>query len=340
MSHRETVSVLGGGSWGTTLAHLFAQNGHDVLLWVRRTEQVRQLNEEHRNERYLPGFAVHPGVAATDDLERAMRHARLITVVVPSHSLRDVANEMGRYATGDQLLLSATKGLERESFKRMSQVLAEETCCKKIGALSGPNLAREIMAGQPAATVIASRYREIVSEGARLLATPMFRVYGNDDVPGVEMSGALKNIIAIAAGVAAGLDLGDNSKSMLITRGLAEIRRMGEAIGATPLTFAGLAGIGDLMATCASALSRNHQVGFRLARGETLAHILDTMVQVAEGVNTAEVTLAYARRIRVEMPICEGVNQILFDETPPMDVIRALMNRRSTYEIDATPIHG
>ena len=339
MSRRETVSVLGGGSWGTTLAHLFAQNGHDVLLWVRRSEQVRQINEEHRNERYLAGFAVHHGVSATDDLERAMRHSQMIVTVVPSHSLRAVSTEMGRWATGDQLLLSATKGLERESFKRMSQVLAEETCCKKIGALSGPNLAREIMAGQPAATVIASRYREVVQEGSRLLATPMFRVYGNDDVPGVEMSGALKNIIAIAAGVAAGLELGDNSKSMLITRGLAEIRRIGEAIGAAPLTFGGLAGIGDLMATCASSLSRNHQVGFRLARGESLAHILETMVQVAEGVNTAEVTLSYARRIGVEMPITEGVNQLLFDGIAPMDVIRSLMLRRSTYEIDATPIH-
>lgn len=340
MSARETVTVLGGGSWGTTLAHLFAQNGHDVLLWVRRGEQVRQINGEQRNERYLPGYAIHEGVSATDDLERAMRHSRMIVVVVPSHALRDVANEMGQFATGDQLLISATKGLEKASFKRMTQLLAEETCCKKIGALSGPNLAREIMAGQPAATVIASRYREVVEEGARLLATPMFRVYGNGDVPGVEMCGALKNIIAIASGVAAGLGLGDNSQAMLITRGLAEIRRIGEAVGATALTFSGLAGIGDLMATCGSSLSRNHQVGFRLAKGETLSHILETMVQVAEGVNTAEVALGYAQRIGVEMPITSGVCNLLFQDQSPQDVIRELMTRRSTYEIDATPIHA
>lgn len=340
MSARETVTVVGGGSWGTTLAHLFAQNDHDVLLWVRRADQVRQINEEHRNERYLPGYAIHPGVSATEDLERAMRHSRVVVVVVPSHALRSVASEMGRHATGDQLLISATKGLERDSFKRMTQLLAEETCCKKLGVLSGPNLAREIMAGQPAATVIASRYREVVAEGARLLATPMFRVYGNDDVPGVEMCGALKNIIAIASGVAAGLGLGDNSQSMLMTRGLAEIRRIGEAVGATPLTFSGLAGIGDLMATCASSLSRNHQVGFRLAKGESLPHILETMVQVAEGVNTAEIAQAYARRLGVEMPITAGVCQLLFEGMSPQDAIRELMNRRSTYEIDATPIHA
>jgi glycerol-3-phosphate dehydrogenase (NAD(P)+) len=339
MSKRETVTVLGGGSWGATLAHLFACNGHDVLLWVRRKDQVRQINEEHRNEKYLPGYELHTGVRGTWDLEESMRHSKLIIVAVPSHALRQVAYEAGAFASGDQILISATKGLERESYKRMSQILHEETCCKKIGALSGPNLAREIMAGQPAATVIASRFKEVVSEGARLLASSRFKVYGNRDVAGVELSGALKNIIAIASGVAAGLGLGDNSQAMLITRGLAEIRRMGEAAGADPLTFGGLAGVGDLMATCASSLSRNHQVGFRLAQGETLEHILDTMVMVAEGVNTALVAKDYARRVGVEMPITLGVCQLLYDGVSCQDVIHELMTRRSTYEIDATPIH-
>ena len=336
---RETVSILGGGSWGTTLAHLFALNGHDVLLWARRQEQVTQLNDAHTNERYLPGFTLHEGVRGTHRLDAAMSHSPFVVVAVPSHALRELAFEMGQYASGDQILVSATKGLEKDTFSRMTEVLREETCCKKVGSLSGPNLAREIMAGQPAATVIASRYHEVIEEGARLLASSMFKVYGNDDVVGVELCGALKNIMAIASGVSAGLGLGDNSQAMLITRGLAEIRRVGEAAGANSLTFSGLAGVGDLMATCASSLSRNHQVGFRLGKGESLGHILDTMIQVAEGVNTARVAKAYSELLRVEMPITTGVCQLLFEGISPQAVIRELMTRRSTYEIDATPIH-
>ena len=332
------VGVIGGGSWGTTLAHLFAVAGNPVLLCVRRKEQAAEINNEKTNERYLPGYLLHEGIQGVTSLEKVARQCELIVMAVPSSSFRETSNQLGEYVQGDQIILSATKGLEQESFLRMTEILREETCCKKVGALSGPNLAREIMAGHPAATVIASRYDEVVQCGANVLASSVLRVYGNRDVIGTELAGALKNILAIAAGVATGLEMGDNAKALLITRGLAEISRLGVAAGANPLTFVGLTGVGDLMATCGSPLSRNHQVGRRLGEGQSLDEILNSMVMVAEGVKTTRVALALAERLGVEMPIAQGVHKVLYEGISAADAVEALMARSSTYELDGAEI--
>ncbi len=335
---QEHVGVVGGGSWGTTLAHLFAVAGNRVSLCVRRVEQAEELNTSHTNERYLPGHRIHEDVTGVTDLKWIAQQCPVVVIAVPSSGIRQTAFEMGEFLQGDQILISATKGLEEGTFRRMTEVLREETCCKKIGALSGPNLAREIMEGHPAATAIASRYMDVVSRVSELLASSALRVYGNEDVIGAELAGALKNILASAAGVASGLGMGDNAKAFLITRGLAEISRLGVAAGADPLTFVGLTGVGDLMATCASPLSRNHQVGKRLGEGESLDDILGDMVMVAEGVKTTRVAREFADRLGVEMPITEGVYRLLYDGVDPADVVGELMGRRSTYELDGREI--
>lgn len=338
MSANEPIGVIGGGSWGTTLAHLFAVAGNPVSLCVRRKEQADEINNAHRNERYLPGYALHEGVRGVTDLGAVAKNCGLIVLAVPSSAFRATAYELGEYVKGDQIILSATKGLEQKTFMRMTEVLREETCCKKVGALSGPNLAREIMEGHPAATVIASRYDEVVERGASLLASSVLRVYGNRDVIGTELAGALKNILAIAAGVASGLGMGDNAKALLITRGLAEMSRLGVAAGANPLTFVGLTGVGDLMATCASPLSRNHQVGKMLGEGKSLEEILGNMVMVAEGVKTTRVALEFAEKLGIEMPIAEGVFKVLYEGVPAKDAVEGLMARNSTYELDGKAI--
>lgn len=332
------VGIIGGGSWGTALAHLFGIAGANPLLYVRREEQANEINKKRTNERYLKGYAIHGDVIATTDLKRVATSAGYLVVVVPSSSLRKVAYELGNYVRGDQVLLSATKGLEPKTFHRMSEILRQETCAKKIGALSGPNLAKELMDEQPAGTVIASPYREVVSRGATLLRSSVMRVYGSTDVIGVELAGALKNILAICSGIASGLGLGDNARSTLITRGLAEIGRLGVKAGASPLTFKGLAGVGDVIATCSSPLSRNHRVGRGLASGKSVDEVLESMVEVAEGVNTTRVARAYARELGVEMPITESLYRVLYERESPKDMIEELMRRKVVYEIDRAPI--
>jgi glycerol-3-phosphate dehydrogenase (NAD(P)+) len=331
----DRVAVLGGGSWGTCLAHLAGQAGpEDVVLWMRDEGAVREVNEQRTNRRYLGEVRLAERVRATTDLREAVLGTRLVIVAVPSSAFRDVSAAAGEFVTGDQVLLSATKGLEPRTFARMSQVLAEETCARKVGAVSGPNLAKEIIAGQPAATVVASRFREAIVVGARLLHGPALRVYGNMDLKGVELAGALKNVIAIATGVAQGLGFGTNVRAMIITRGLAEVQRLGVKLGADPLTFSGLAGIGDLMATCSSELSRNFRVGLGLARGRSLDEITAELGEVAEGVNTTRVALALARSVDVALPITEGVGRLLDGGETPRQVLDDLMTRAARYEID------
>ncbi|MBX3466556.1 MAG: NAD(P)-dependent glycerol-3-phosphate dehydrogenase [Planctomycetes bacterium] len=332
---KERVAVVGGGSWGTTLAHLAAMAGdEEVVLWMRDAEAVREVNEARTNRRYLGDVTLAPTVRATTELGDAVPDARLVIVCVPSSAFREVAGQAGEFVTGDQVLLSATKGLEPRTFVRMSQVLAEETCARKVGAISGPNLAKELIAGQPGATVVASRYREAIVVGAQLLHSRVLRVYGNLDVKGVELAGALKNVIAIATGVAHGLGLGVNVRAMLITRGLAEVQRLGVRLGADALTFSGLAGIGDLLATASSELSRNFRVGLGLAQGRALEAVLDELGEVAEGVNTTRVALELARSVDVPLPIIEGVGRLLFQGATPGSVLDDLMTRAARYEID------
>lgn len=330
------VSVIGGGSWGTLVAHLIAENGHPVKLYMRDAEQASALNATRRNPRYFPDLELSTRLLATASLEAAAQDARTLFLMVPSHSLRAVARELGDHLDGRHVLIHGVKGIEPATFKRMSQVLREETCCRKIGVLSGPNLAREVAAGHPSASVIASAFQEVIDVGSQLLKSKGFRVYGNDDVVGTELGGSLKNIMAIAAGLAHGLGFGDNTKALLLTRGLAEMTRLGSHLGAQPATFAGLSGIGDLMATCFSPLSRNFQVGYRLARGEELEAITSDINQVAEGVRTTQTVAEHARLERIYMPITTGVYRVLFEGATPVEALRGLLDvGRNPNEQDA-----
>jgi glycerol-3-phosphate dehydrogenase (NAD(P)+) len=327
MSVRDPVDVLvvGGGSFGTALAALLAETGRRVLIWVRRAEQAEQINREHRNSRYFPERELPPGLAATTDMESSVPAAPIVLMAVPSRSFRGVAALVGNCIQGDQVLVHATKGLEVESFKRMSEILREETCSLKIGVLSGPSLAAEIMARHPAGAIVASRYQEVVDKVQALFRSDRMRVYGGRDVIGTELGGAFKNIIAVAAGGVDGMGFGDNSKALVMTRGLSEMVRFGVALGAEVLTFGGLAGIGDLMATCASPLSRNHRVGVALARGEPLEDILNRMGQVAEGVPTTAAVHRQARALGLDLPIVRAVHGVLYEGLTTLQALQDLM---------------
>lgn len=320
------VLVLGGGTFGTALASLLANQGRRVKLWVRRAEQAEQINTTHINERYLPDFELPGNLEAITDLAAAVHGAPLLLMVIPSKQFRNVAKQVGDHLEGDQLVVHATKGIEIETFKRMTEVLREETCALKIGVLSGPNLSREIMAGHPAGALVASRYNEVVTKAQALFAGSRMRLYGGRDVIGTEVGGAFKNIIALAAGMAAGLGFGDNTKALLITRGLSEMARFGVAVGGDVFTFGGLAGIGDLMATCASPLSRNHQVGARMAKGETLADILASTHQVAEGVPTTKAVHNQAQAMGLDLPIVRAVYSRLYEDWTNDQVVENLMS--------------
>ncbi len=318
------VVVVGGGSFGSALAHILAGLERRLVLWVRRPELAAEINERHTNQRYLEGLSLSAKLEATTDLA-AVTRAPVVLLAVPSRSFREVARAIGEHLRGDQLLVHVTKGLEQGTFKRMSEILREETCALKIGVLSGPNLARELMTDQPGGALIASRYDLVIRAAQALFAGGPLRTYGGHDVIGTELGGAFKNIIALAAGVADGLGFGDNAKALLVTRGLSEMTRFGVAMGAELLTFGGLAGIGDLMATCGSPLSRNHQVGERLGRGEPLEAILGSMASVAEGVPTTRAVREAALARRLSLPIVEAVYGLLYDGHTAAQALAALM---------------
>lgn len=319
--------VLGGGGFGTTLAHLLAEQGRRVLLWVRREEAAREIGRAHRCERYLPGFHLSSRLRATTDLAGAVRQAPVVLVAVPSRSMRDVARLLGDTMEGDQIVVHATKGIEIGTGLRMSEILRRETCALKIGALSGPNLSHEIMAGKPAGAVIASRFEEVTRAVQGLFAGTRFRVYAGADVIGAEIGGAFKNIVALAAGAADGMDLGANAKALMVTRGLAEMQRYGTALGADPMTFQGLAGIGDLMATCFSPLSRNRSLGERLARGETVEAALAGLTQVAEAVPTCLAVHQQAVQMGLELHVVQAVHGVLYEGVTPAEALRELTAR-------------
>ena len=333
------AAVLGGGSWGTALAHILGSHGYDTVLWMRDEKTAHEVNAHRVNHRYLGEAPIDERVTATTDLQLAAVHAETIIVAIPSKAFRRVCYDLGGHITGDQVLISATKGLEADGLKRMSELLREETCARKVGALSGPNLAREVIAGHPSATVVASPFEEVMVKAEKMLAGPTFRLYGNFDLVGVELAGALKNIYAIAGGVAAGLGFGANTLSMLISRGLAEMSRLGTTLGAERITFQGLAGVGDLVATCSSTLSRNQTVGRRLAKGEQLDDIIANLGMVAEGVNTTEAVHHFASDLGVDMPIAEAMYRMLYEQATPSEALAALMARASRYENMDSPMH-
>lgn len=334
MSGPGGAAVLGGGSWGTTIAHVLASNGQGCRLWLRDRQVAGAIGTQQENPRYLPGERLAVGIRPVTSIQEAVEGASIVFVAVPARSFREVCRAAGRHLAGDQAAVACTKGLEPGTHLRMTEILRAETCLRLVGGLGGPTLAIEVVRGQPSACVVASPFDEVIRRTSRVLMNERLRVYGNRDLVGVEVCGAVKNVIAIAAGMARGFGFGANTLSLLITRGLAEIRRYAVAQGADPHTMSGLAGVGDLVVTCSSPLSRNNQVGYRLARGEALPAILADMRQVAEGVPTTAVVHEHAEALGIEAPITSGLHRILTEGADPAAAVSDLMSRRARYEID------
>jgi glycerol-3-phosphate dehydrogenase (NAD(P)+) len=310
------IAVLGAGSWGTTVASLVAPR-HETVLWARDPEVARTVNTEHANSAYLPGFGLAPELSATAELEQAVCSADLVVVGVPTSGFRAVLEDAARFMRPWVPVVSLSKGLEKNTHLRMTEVIKQVIPGHPVAALTGPNIAHEIMSGKAAAAVIATEDLEVASAIQKVVTRGLFRVYLNDDVVGCEMGGALKNVIAIAAGIGEGLGVGDNTRAAVMSRGLAELTRLGVAMGAQPATFAGLAGMGDLIATCMSPHSRNRAVGEQLGKGRRLEDILAEMHMVAEGVKTASVALELAERHGLDLPICTMIDKVVKGEIEP-----------------------
>lgn len=330
------VAVLGGGSWGTALAWIVGGKGTPVRLWFRDPEQAVQAATTRRNERYLPDLALPHSIEPTSEFEGCLRDASLIVVAVPTSAVRPTLTSLLPHLNGAPPILLAAKGLERDTGRRLTEVAQEVlgASAARVAVLSGPNLAGEIVAGMPAATVIAGTDEVTLRDMQHTFSTPFFRVYTNTDVAGVELGGALKNPIAIAAGISDGLGFGNNTKASLLTRGLAEITRLGVAAGASASTFSGLSGVGDLLTTAYSSLSRNYRVGLALGQGDTLSHAQESLHQVAEGVPTTEAACRLAERLGVEAPIMQELRTLLFEGAPVREAVTRLMSRPYRDEAD------
>ncbi|WP_407310553.1 NAD(P)H-dependent glycerol-3-phosphate dehydrogenase [Pseudomonas sp. nanlin1] len=339
MTEQQPVAVLGGGSFGTAAANLLAENGHQVRQWMRDPQQAEAMRSVRENPRYLKGIKIHPGVEPVTDLLQTLQGCDLIFVALPSSALRTVLAEHAERLAG-KLLVSLTKGIEAQTFKLMSEILAEIAPQARIGVLSGPNLAREVAEHALTATVIASTDEELCQRVQAALHGRTFRVYASADRFGVELGGALKNVYAIIAGMAAALGMGENTKSMLITRALAEMTRFAVSQGANPMTFLGLAGVGDLIVTCSSAKSRNYQVGYALGEGLSLDEAVNRLGEVAEGVNTLKVLKVKAEELQVYMPLVAGLHAILFEGRTLAQVIESLMRAEPKTDVDFIPTSG
>lgn len=320
-------AVIGAGAWGTALATLLADNGHPTVVWAYEPDVAEAINDAHENPRFLPGVQLHPELRATADKATAVTAAELVVYATPSHVLRDVSSSARAWMSPNATLVVATKGIERERLALMTDVIAEEFAGHPVVALSGPSFASEVAARQPTAIVAASTDAAAARRAQEVLSSPSFRVYTHDDVIGAELAGALKNVMAVATGISDGLELGYNARAALITRGLAEMMRLGARLGARPSTFAGLAGVGDLVLTCTGALSRNRTVGLEIGRGATLSEVLAGRETVAEGVITTESAKALAEREGVEMPIVNAVHRVLFERQPARWALVELMTR-------------
>jgi glycerol-3-phosphate dehydrogenase (NAD(P)+) len=326
------VVVLGAGSWGTTVAHLAAHNT-PTTLWARREDVAAEVNEEHTNSRYLPDYQLHPSLVATSDLAGAVGQADVLVMGIPSSGFRATLEDVRDHLRPWVPVVSLAKGLEQGTKLRMTQVIGEVLPGHPYGVLTGPNLAKEILAGHAAAAVVAMSDTTVANRLQCLFATELFRVYTNHDVVGCELGGALKNVIALASGMADGLGAGDNTRAAVITRGLAELSRLGVAMGGEPLTFSGLAGMGDLLATCMSSQSRNRHVGEQLGKGRSIEQIIEEMDQVAEGVRTARVVLELAEEHGVEMPITAEVASVCAGGSDAVAAYRGLLRREVTSEL-------
>ena len=328
------VAILGGGSFGTAIANIVADNGHDVRLWLRSEERALEINQAHVNEAYLPGVALNPALRATTDLADAVQSAEVVFMAVPSKSCREVSQTLAGLLGDDCILISTTKGIEADGFKLMSQVIHEEIPNARLGVMSGPNLAKELAERQITATVVASRDSQVTDTIQRLLQCSYFRVYAGEDTFGLELCGALKNVYAICSGIAAAMGVGSNTLSVLITRSLAEMCRFAVKKGADPMTFMGLGGVGDLFVTCTSPLSRNYRVGFALGQGKDLNAVVAELGQVAEGVNTLKLLNAQADELGVHMPLARGLYGIIYNGQSLDEVVATMMSADQTRDVD------
>ena len=333
----QRIAVVGSGSWGTTLAVLVTEAGDEICtLWVHDAAEATEMRRRRENSRFLPGVPLPDGLVITADLQQALDGASVVVLVVPMRRIEENLNLIGEWLPGSALVVSGAKGLAPDSGERVSELVArllDRNVLDRFAVLSGPNLAREVAAHEPSTSVAAAADAGVAERVQRLFGAPWFRTYASDDVPGVELAGALKNVVAIGAGMADGLRYGQNAKAALMTRGLAEMTRLGKAAGANPLTFSGLAGIGDLVATCNSAQSRNHYIGEQLAQGRRLDEITSRMDMVAEGIDTARGALVLADRLGVEMPIVELMNEVLFNGMAATEAGERLMARDLVSEL-------
>lgn len=333
----EKITVLGAGSWGTALAMVLANNNHDCLLWSHRENQAAEINIDHTNKKYLPETVLPSNLKATSNFETAIKHANTIVIAVPTKAIRDVCRDMIEHLNGKKLFVHVSKGIEPDSFKRISEMIVDEiptNNVEDIVVLSGPSHAEEVVLNHPTTITAASENMEAAKQVQDLFMNNSFRVYTNDDVIGVEIGAALKNVIALAAGIVDGLGYGDNAKAALITRGLAEITRLGISLGAQPYTFSGLTGMGDLIATCTSVHSRNWRAGNMLGKGASLEKVLNEIGMVVEGVRTTKAAYQLAQKQQVDMPITEALYSVLFENISPKEAVDILMHRTKKHELE------
>ncbi len=325
------IAVIGGGSWGTTVAHLVAHNAA-TKLWCRDERVAKSISQKHRNTQYLGKYKLHPNLTASNDLEEVVSNAQIVLMAIPSQSFRNVFRNLKEFLKPDVPVISLTKGLEQSTQLTMTQIIETESPNRPTGVLTGPNLAAEVLAGFATASVVATENKSLQVEMAKIFSTDTFRVYTSSDVLGCELGGAFKNVLALAVGMTTGLGTGDNTRAAVVTRGLAELARLGSAMGGKPETFSGLAGLGDLVATCFSSQSRNRYVGEQLGQGRQIQEVLSEMSNVAEGVNTAPVVASLAKEHNVETPICDQVAAVVKGKTTAMDAYDVLLLREQKSE--------
>ncbi|WP_035663461.1 NAD(P)H-dependent glycerol-3-phosphate dehydrogenase [Halalkalibacter akibai] len=332
------IAVVGAGSWGTALAMVLADNEHEVQLWARRSEQVVEINEKHSNSKYLPGITLPKNIIAFNDLNLALKNVDTIVLVVPTKAIREMVQEMIHVLTSPVTIIHASKGIEPGTHKRVSEMIEEEfqhsDLLQDVVVLSGPSHAEEVSLRQPTTVTVSSKRHEASERAQDLFINNHFRVYTNSDLVGVEIGGALKNSIALVCGLTNGLGLGDNTKAAIMTRGLAEIARMGIKLGANPLTFAGLSGLGDLIVTCTSIHSRNYRAGKMIGEGKSLDQVLESMGMVVEGIRTTKAAHELALKWQVDMPIISSLYAVLFEGLSPKEATKQLMGRGKKHEVE------
>jgi glycerol-3-phosphate dehydrogenase (NAD(P)+) len=332
----QKIAVLGGGTFGTAIANMIATNGRNVVLWMRDEENVERCRQTRENHLYLPGYQLHENLQVSSDLHGSLKGAEVIFFSVPSSAFRTLAKDARQYIAPEAMVISTAKGIEANTFKLMSEILEEELPEARVGVISGPNLAKEIVNRAITATVIASDDERLCKEVQVLLGSSYFRVYANRDRFGVELAGALKNIYGIAAGMGAAMKMGQNTTSVLITRSLAEMSRFAAKLGANPMTFLGLSGVGDLFVTCTSPLSRNYQIGFALGEGLTLDQAVAKVGQVAEGVNTTKIIKQEAEELGIYMPLVSALYETMFNKKPVSEVLSSLMLAEQSTDVEFT----